>query len=461
MGVSLTFGASALLKVLLTATILLGAIATELATAVPAPASTVVIHADPSSSAIDAPVSLTITGLKPHEMVRLEADERQFSFPMRGSAVFVADAAGTVHVDRQSPISGDYHGTDPMGLFWAMRPVSPSQKFIDHPGDELKDFDVRLSAYDGAQLVATSTIHRYILAPSVVHIEIDRGGLVAAYFAPRGAKKLPGLIVLNGSDGGLQRDTAAVLARHGYCTLALAYFGVGSLPKFLGNVPIETVERARRLLGSMPGVDNEHIGIVGFSKGAELALTAASHFPSLKAVVAYAPSSVVFAGLTNSRIQESSWTYQGKPLPFADGHVPQVVNRRIDLAFASKQPVAFTPWYLAKLNGAATAARIPVEQIRGPVLLVAGGDDKLWPSGVMAKQVIARLRNRRQHYADELLVYSRAGHAINYPFVPTRHTVIAGPLLLGGTAEANAHADADSWAQVLAFLRGFGRIAQR
>src|SRR5579864_7050439 len=294
-----------MLKVLVSAAILVCAIAAQVADWRPATATGVEIHAGTTMSAIDAPVSLTVTGLKPGETLRLEADQQRFNFPMRASAVFAANAAGTVDVGRQSPISGDYSGTDPMGLFWSMRPVDASRAFVHHPGDELKDFDVRLSAYDGARLVATSTIHRYVLPASVMHAEIDRDGLIAAYFAPRGAKKLPGLIVLNGSDGGLQPDTAAVLARHGYCTLALAYFGIDGLPKYLENIPIETVDRARKLLVSMPEVDKDRIGVVGFSKGAELALLAASHFPSLKAVVGYAPSSVVFEGIKPSNIVES------------------------------------------------------------------------------------------------------------------------------------------------------------
>jgi dienelactone hydrolase len=440
-------------KILFTITILVCATAVDRLQALPSQTTAVEIHAGLARSAIDSPVNLSIIGLKPHAIVRVEADEHQFSFPMRASAVFAADAAGTVHVARQAPISGDYSGTDPMGLFWSMRPVDESQKFEFNPSDELKDFDVRFAVYEGTRRIATSTIHRYILSASVLHREIDRDGLVAAYFAPRDAKRHPGIIVLNGSQGGLERDTAAVLARHGYCTLALAYFGTGSLPKFLGNIPIETVERARKLLVSMPEVDKDRIAVVGFSKGAELALVAASHLPSLKAAIVYAPSSVVFAGLTPSNIRESSWTYQGEGLPFADGHVPQALDRGIDRAFADKRPVAFTPWYLAKLNGASPASRIAVEQIRGPVLLIAGGDDQLWPSSVMAKQVFARLRTYRHKYADKLLVYSSAGHAINYPFVPTRHTVTAGPLALGGSAGANARADADSWVHVLAFLR--------
>ena len=86
-------------------------------------------------------------------------------------------------------------------------------------------------------------------------------------------------------------------------------------------------------------------------------------------------------------------------------------------------------------------------------MLIAGGDDLLWPSSTMALQVAARLRKDRHKFADQLLIYPGAGHDIGYPFVPTQRTIAAGTLLLGGTAAANAHADVDAWTHVLEFLK--------
>ena len=407
----------------------------------------------PANAAVDHAVSITIDGLKAGERATLRAEQQRFGFPLRSEADFVADSHGRVFVDKDAPVAGDYGGVDPMGLAWSMRLVAKPQDASFKPEEEIAPFDITLKLLRGSRLLATSTIHRYVVAPSLIHREINRNGLVAAYFAPRDGAKHPAVVVLNGSDGGLQRDTAALLAGHGYCTLAVAYFGIGSLPKYLGDIPVETVVRAVTALRSMPEVDKNRIGVIGFSKGAELALLSASHLSSLKSVVAYAPSSVVFAGITPQKVKESSWTLRGKPLPFADGPIPAALSQRIDKAFASNQPVEYAPWYLAKMRGAVADASIPVELIRGPVMLIAGGDDRLWPSSVMARQIAARLRKFNHPYADESLIYLKAGHAIDAPYVPTPHTVSAGPLRLGGTAAANASADIDSWKRVLAFLR--------
>ncbi|HKW44931.1 MAG TPA: acyl-CoA thioester hydrolase/BAAT C-terminal domain-containing protein [Candidatus Eremiobacteraceae bacterium] len=409
--------------------------------------------ATPANAAVDQAVRITIDGLKAGERVTVRAEQQRFGFPLRSEATFIADSHGRVFVDKDAPVSGDYSGVDPMGIVWSMKLAGKPQDTSFKPEGEIAQFDITLKLLSGSRLLATSALHRYVVASSLIHREIDRNGLVAAYFAPRDGAKHPAVVILNGSDGGLQRDTAALLAGHGYCTLAVAYFGIGSLPKYLGDIPVETVVRAITALQAMPEVDGKRIGVMGFSKGAELALLSASHLGSLKAVVAYAPSSVVFAGITPQKVKESSWTLRGKPFPFADGPVPATLSQRIDKAFALNQPVEYAPWYLAKLSGANAGASIPVELIRGPVMLIAGGDDRLWPSSVMARQIAARLRKLNHRYADESLIYPKAGHAIDAPYVPTPHTVSAGSLLLGGTAPANASADIDSWKRVLAFLR--------
>jgi dienelactone hydrolase len=101
---------------------------------------------------------------------------------------------------------------------------------------------------------------------------------------------------------------------------------------------------------------------------------------------------------------------------------------------------------------------IAVERIRGPVMLVAGRDDALWPSARFAELAEARLLEAKHPYPVINLSYDDAGHTITYPYVPTTllaraHPVSRIELAYGGTAAGNAHAGADSWPAVLAFLR--------
>jgi dienelactone hydrolase len=73
---------------------------------------------------------------------------------------------------------------------------------------------------------------------------VREGGLVGTFFRPSTPGPHPAVIVLGGSDGGLREGSAAVLARQGYATLALAYFGVEGLPPELVEVPVEYFGRA-------------------------------------------------------------------------------------------------------------------------------------------------------------------------------------------------------------------------
>jgi dienelactone hydrolase len=103
-------------------------------------------------------------------------------------------------------------------------------------------------------------------------------------------------------------------------------------------------------------------------------------------------------------------------------------------------------------------AEIPVENIHGPVLLIACKDDGVWPSVPMAEKIVARLKHHNFSYPVESLIYDHTGHAIGRPYASTmnlngrRHPVSGRIMELGGTPEGTAKAREDSWRQLLVFL---------
>ncbi|MEO0405099.1 MAG: acyl-CoA thioester hydrolase/BAAT C-terminal domain-containing protein [Bacteroidota bacterium] len=56
---------------------------------------------------------------------------------------------------------------------------------------------------------------------------------------------------------------------------------------------------------------------------------------------------------------------------------------------------------------------IPVEQISGPVVLISGKDDQLWPSSFMANQIERRLKKRGFPFPVFNLQYEDSGHLIS------------------------------------------------
>ncbi len=190
------------------------------------------------------------------------------------------------------------------------------------------------------------------------------------------------------------------------------------------------------------------IGLVGTSKGAEAGLLLGSFYPQVRAVVAYAPSSVVWSSIYGS--DKSSWSYQGSALPYVGPggdptyQPPRGYPRRVMPNFL----------YRLKTNTNIQNSVISVERIRGPILLISGKDDQMWPSYKMGEMIMDRLQVYDHPFKDKHLAYDDAGHQIRKFYLPMAGStaVAGGRLVLGGTIEGNIHALQDSWTKVLDFL---------
>jgi pimeloyl-ACP methyl ester carboxylesterase len=98
-----------------------------------------------------------------------------------------------------------------------------------------------------------------------------------------------------------------------------------------------------------------------------------------------------------------------------------------------------------------TAARIPVEQIAAPVMVVGGHDDQVWASGTMAEAIAkTRAAAGRETVA---LVYREAGHALSGTGWSPTTQYNAGPMKMGGQPAADARAQAEAFDGTLAFLK--------
>ena len=304
--------------------------------------------------------------------------------------------------------------------------------------------------YLGAAGPAARTGSHGVTPPEgVTRTDLRQGGLYGEFYAPAAhAGPLPAILLMGGSEGGLDimSGMAADFARQGYVALALAYWAEEGLPSTLELVPLEYFDRAVAWLKARPEVNPKAIGAIGWSRGSEAVLLLGSRNPDVRAVVAIAPSGIVWKGLnfTNFPASKAAWTAQGRPLPFL---TPANVAYRPD----SPMRTLFIQALPEADRHPETA--IPVERIHGPILLLSGGDDRLWPSREMADRIVARLKQSRFKYDYAHLTYEGAGHAI---FVGAPDGAMARAMrtpspMLGGSPEANARAWADDWPKVLAF----------
>lgn len=396
----------------------------RLAAQAPVPA----IECSPREALLNDTVAVRLSGLTPGSEVAVVADT-VLAGTWRAQATFLVDPTGTIDVARQAPIEGTYRGVDAMGLFTSGQAANDPGNRNPPPPDVRDEIVTTLRVEREGTVLATATCGRRFMSPAVRTREVREAGLVGELFEPAGAGPHPALLVLGGSEGGIDRYNGAGLAARGYAALSLAYFRAPSLPPELVEIPVEYPLTALAWLRRQPGVDAARVGVFGSSRGAELALVVASMSPDIRAVVAFAPSSVTWAGVGPQNAGRPSWTLGGQGLP-----------------------MVAVPFTLDTFRAAGTTndAAIQVEKSRAAMFLVSGGEDRVWPikvAPVMGDLIVARLEARQYPFPVEHWSYPGAGHSIRTFYLPG--AILSGG---GGAPEANAAAVADLGPRLFVFL---------
>ena len=252
------------------------------------------------------------------------------------------------------------------------------------------------------------------------------------FYPPLGPPKKLGVLVLGGPDGGIPSRRAQIIAENGFPTLALAYFKTKRTPEYLDMIPLEYFDKPIEWLIKNEYTQGGRIVVIGESKGAELALLLASRKPEISGVVAFVPSAVVFQGMPKVFWPpRSSWSYMGKQLPFVPFNLSNLPDRNNVLSIHRNS---------LKQREAVKKASIPVNKIKGPVLLFSAANDAVWPSAEMSDMIMSTLRDQKFNYAYEHITYDNAGHTMTEDY------------MMGGTEEGNRKARIDSTEKTLSFL---------
>jgi dienelactone hydrolase len=412
----------------------------------------------PADALVDAPVSIRLSGFPAGQRVTLHAEMPNYlGCTWTSHAAFVSDPQGCVDVGLQCPVAGTYERPDPMGLFWSMTPVAGAEPH-GYASASVAPLHVQFTAEVNGSAVASLRVVRRLMARDVSRDEVRDDGLVATLFRPPGSGPRPMVITVGGSPGGLWETPAALLASHGFVTLELAYFGIAPLPAGLTEIPLEYFRTAIHWLKRQEGIQPQSLAVLGASRGGELALLLGATFTEIRAVVAYVPSGALWMGIgvgdTAPAEPVPAWTLNGRPLPFMWRGIAA------DAVDWAHRPIALSPGYVAALRDSdiLEQATIPVENTRGPILLISGQADH------MSSPKLTEIAVRRAHqcnFAFELehLSYPDAGHMVlNLPYLPTtirhtRHRIRGVDVDYGGSSAGDAVARADSWPKILAFLR--------
>jgi len=378
----------------------------------------------PERSPNTDPITVRVTGAEPGATVDVTAvledsDGDEFAT----EATFTADEDGVVDLSEHEPDDGPYEGVEPMGWLWAMSSDTDAP-FARLSG--LSTLDVTLHAVT-EDAEATCTITRVLHDDDIEEHTVDADGIVGTLFVPAGDGPHPGVVELHGSGGRRGTGTAKLLASRGYATLALTYFGDDhdALPDDLERIPLSYVDDAADWLRDQPAVADDEVGLVGSSRGAELALLVGAHYDWVGAVVSYA-GSVPW----DTPSGEPAWIHDGDVVPHITA---EEAPRFEDL---DEKPVAdVVP---------------PVERTNGPILLLSGGDDGVWNSRRLSEAVADRLRDREFPHDFDHRTYDDCGHLIGTPYAPLAG--IDETERAGGTARGTVRASEDAWPAVLEAL---------
>lgn len=249
--------------------------------------------------------------------------------------------------------------------------------------------------------------HFFILIFSVLSIQaISQDTLLvkniqAILYTGKGNNQ-PLVAGLGGSEGGNAwagnrwKKTRDAFLEKGYAFLAIGYFGCPGTPAILDKIAIDDVYNAIAAAKKHKKVNKNKIAVIGGSRGADLALLLGSYYMDISCVVGMSSSHVVFPGHTQE-FTSSCWTFAGKELPFVpvnEASVPFLVKRDLRGAFEA----------MLQDSVAEQKAMIPVEKIRGSILLLSGTKDEVIPAVYMGEKMMERLKNSHFTYHCEHLV---------------------------------------------------------
>jgi len=415
---------------------------------------------EPLSSLFDEDVYIIAAGLGRGERVVMTAsmkDDNGLTWSSR--AEYVASGFGVVEPHRQPPDRGSYSGVEPMGLFWSMTPGDGSgSPFLKTSSDPVT---VEITASAGGSQFASVSIERLFMSEGVEKVE-PGDGIHGTFFTPASGVASPGAIVLHGTDARTHEEMASLLASRGFAALALRYIGEEGLPDEMIDVPVESVAKAVEWLSARPEVAGRPVGLLGTSRGGELALLAASHLPKIKAAVSFSGGGVAFEGLhADPRVKDvrSAWSFEGKPVPYLKRVDSATFTARAIWAGVRGKAFSTLSTYVKALEDKAAVekATIHVEDCDAAVLMFAGDQDLVWPSAELSRIAIDRLGSGGSDKPHELVVFKGAGHGQGIPNRPTtvrETTAFSGSKLsFGGGATANAHASTEAWKRTVSFLK--------
>lgn len=405
---------------------------------------------------IDEPLDIKVFTSEPEQRVtiRMELDDDEHkTFHSYGD--FTSDESYEIDLSAAAPVNGTYHQADDAGLLWSMisKKLNRDDYFVKKSD---KDLEAKLYVIKDDEIQAAEVITFQFKSDTVEKIEIEKSDMKGNLYAPAEPGNYPSVMILSGSDGGNESHAASFLAGKGYLVLALSYFNDEDLDEHLEKIDLGYFKEAADYL-STHAKSNGKVNLIGYSKGAELALLLGRTFNCYQSIVAGAASNYITSGMKGGIFAPiPGWTMDGEALPYLKMKFPVSFMFSTIKNYIKKRPMYFLEIWKKSLNRKNVSEyKIDVDEIDAPLLVISGGDDKLWPSEEFSNEI----QKERNNDDDLYLSYKNAGHFNSYPYnfhqLPANvHMDLDGMIIdFGGTKQENAQAAEESLTKILSFLK--------
>lgn len=265
--------------------------------------------------------------------------------------------------------------------------------------------------------------------PSGSQVKPIRGWYInGLHIVPKEIKHKGAIVVFGGSGGDCDYMSAFELAREGYEIYGIDFYGKDRQPKKMDRIPLDFFAELYLYI-QRTAESPKPLTVHGYSRGTELTLLLASHFPDqVDNVVLYAP--LAYAFQHDFGVHHSPWTFRGKELPYVSFEGEET-KAKTYLAMRNKKPSTGPEFFLHALEVVDNKeeARIRLESIRAKMLIFAGGVDGLLPAAEMGREIKANYKGECA-----LVIFEKAGHWFS------EQTTFKGYLDTGGEPEDNLKA---------------------
>ncbi|NXU57216.1 ACOT5 thioesterase, partial [Turnix velox] len=398
-------------------------------------------------SLFDEPLALAVQGLAPRQPVTLRTSLRDETGQLfQACARYRAEDDGQLDLARCPALpGGSFSGLEPMGLLWALQPQKPYWYMMKR--DVQSPFLLQLEVFDGhgdppGQLLAQAQHERGFMSDGVRRVPVREGRIRATLFLPPGEEPFPGVIDIHGLGGGLLEHRASLLANHGFATLALAYYQYEDLPQEPTELRLEYFEEAVNYMLQHPQVKGPGVGLLGYSKGADLSLAMAAFLNNITAAVSLnGPAAITVY-----------------PLHYKDKIIP-VLPMYEELATVTDSNILdYSDIFLDPFQAPGNQSLIPLEKAEAQLLFIVGQDDRFVKSEYHATEVCKRLQAQGKDNF-QILSYPGTGHCIDPPYFPLypigHHPIYHKRAVLGGKIGVYSRAQVHAWSQIQAFFHKY------